>query len=68
MLSKDQPYFIAETAFHHEGNVKFLNELLDEIFTLDVNAIKFHLLFDLDDYIIEEHPAREVLKKITISK
>ena len=23
------PYFIAETAFHHEGDLKFLKELMD---------------------------------------
>lgn len=68
MLPKNRPYFIVETAFHHEGNVNFLNELLDKILLLDIDAVKFHLLFDLDDYIISEHPARPVLEKISISR
>ncbi|SEG42876.1 N,N'-diacetyllegionaminate synthase [Halpernia humi] len=68
MLPQIKPYFIAETAFHHEGDKNFLLKLIDDFCNLDINAIKFHLLFDLEDYIIENHPAVDVLKNISIKK
>nr|WP_245405015.1 N-acetylneuraminate synthase family protein [Chryseobacterium sp. SSA4.19] len=40
--------------------------LVKDISCLEINAVKFHLLFDLEDYIIKNHPAEEVLRKISI--
>lgn len=68
MINSNKPYFIAETAFHHEGNVDFLRKLVKDISLLDIDAIKFHLLFNVDDYIIEKHQANAVLKSICIEK
>lgn len=66
MFPSFKPYFIAETAFHHEGDVAFLTELVNNICSLEVDALKFHLLFNIDDYIIKAHPAIDVLHKIAI--
>lgn len=63
-----KPYYIAETAFHHEGDITFLEKLIKDIAELDINAIKFHLLLDLEDYIVENHPAKEVLRKISLDE
>ncbi|WP_292010864.1 N-acetylneuraminate synthase family protein [Chryseobacterium sp.] len=60
------PYFILETAFHHEGNIEFLESLIESFKDINANAIKFHLLFDLNDYMVANHPALEVLRKISI--
>lgn len=68
MIGLKEPYIIAETAFHHEGDVDFLLKLIDDLVELEISAIKFHLLFDLEDYIIDNHPARDVLTKIIIPK
>lgn len=68
MLPQKKPYFIAETAFHHEGDKVFLKNLVNDICQLEVNAIKFHLLLDLEDYIVENHPAIEVLKNISLTE
>lgn len=68
MLPNNTPYLIAETAFHHEGDVGFLRELIDVSSKSNADAVKFHLLFDLDDYIIEAHPGHEALKKYLIDK
>ncbi|EJL74901.1 N-acetylneuraminate synthase family protein [Chryseobacterium populi] len=68
MNNINKPYYIAETAFHHEGNINFLENLIDDIAKLDIDAIKFHLLLDLEDYIVENHPAKEVLKKISLDQ
>jgi len=63
-----KPYYLAETAFHHEGNVDFLIQLINDINELEIDAIKFHLLLNLDDYIIKTHPAIEVLSEIMINQ
>lgn len=63
-MISNKPYYIAETAFHHEGNLEFLNTLVNDICNLDIQAVKFHLLSDLNDYIIESHPANSVLKDL----
>lgn len=64
----DAPYFILETAFHHEGDTDFLENLIDSYAVLEANAIKFHLLFDINDYMVNMHPAVETLEKISIKK
>ncbi|WP_333575880.1 N-acetylneuraminate synthase family protein [Sphingobacterium sp.] len=61
-------YYIAETAFHHEGDLTFLNSLVEDLLKLDINAIKFHLLFDINDYMIENHTAIDVIKRISIKQ
>ena len=66
MLHTSKPYFIAETAFHHEGDIAFLKKLVSDLSRLDVDALKFHLLFDLDDYMVKNHPAIQTLKSLSI--
>jgi len=68
MLPNNRPYLIAETAFHHEGDVSFLIDLISLSKTSEADAIKFHLLFDLDDYITKDHPGHNVLKNLLISE
>ena len=66
MLPNNKPYLIAETAFHHEGDIFFLEDLVRLSANSEADAVKFHLLFDLDDYMIKEHPGFEVLEKLMI--
>ncbi len=69
MVSKtNKNYYIAETAFHHEGDIEFLINLINDVVKLDIDAIKFHLLFDLNDYMVSNHSAIDVLNRICISK
>lgn len=66
-LSNYTNYYIAETAFHHEGEIDFLKNLIRHLLDLDIQAIKFHLLFDIEeDYMISTHSSIDVLKRITI--
>jgi sialic acid synthase SpsE len=65
-MNSTNPYYIAETAFHHEGSSQFLKDLIYELKDVEINAIKLHLLFDLNDYIIPTHPANEILDRISI--
>lgn len=68
MHNRNSNYYIAETAFHHEGDVAFLKKLVSELLRLDVQAIKFHLLFDIDDYMVGGHSALDVIRKISIAE
>lgn len=68
MINHNKPYIIAETAYHHEGDKDFLVALITEVCKTEVDAIKFHLLFDLSDYMVSNHPALEVLQDISIGK
>lgn len=54
---------IAETAWHHEGDVKFLDALLDSLLSTNVDYIKFHLTLDIDEYMDSNHPAYSKLKE-----
>lgn len=65
-MQKKKPYYIIETAFHHEGDVVFLNSLIDSFDDIGADAIKFHLLFNVEDYMVANHPAIDTLKKISI--
>lgn len=62
MLPENIPYLIGETAFHHQGEMNFVLELIQHANELKLNAIKFHLLQDLDDYMVAHHKAIEVLR------
>lgn len=62
MLPKNKPYLIGETAFHHEGDIEFLNELIEEAINVGVDAMKFHLTTDLDDYMVANHEAIDIVR------
>ena len=62
MLTSDKPYIIGETAFHHEGDVTFIKNLIYAGEKLQINALKFHVTVDLDDYMVANHEAIEVLR------
>jgi sialic acid synthase SpsE len=65
MMVKHQcmaPYIIAETAYNHEGDIKYLHQMIDEIASLRLNAIKFHLLLHLDSYMKKTHPLYRQVK------
>lgn len=52
---------IAETAFHHDGDYEFLNNLVEEILESEADIIKLHLLIDLDKYMHKSHAAYDYL-------
>lgn len=68
MKNINKPYIIGETAFHHEGELDFLIELIDQAADLGLDAIKFHTLFDIQDYIVAKHEAIPILEKISLTK
>ena len=62
MKNINKPYIIGETAFHHEGDEDFAKKLISNAIDLKLDAIKFHLLLDLDDYMAHNHSAIDVLR------
>lgn len=59
---------IAETAWHHEGDMDFLLDLAKKIKLSKANIAKFHLLLDLDEYIDKSHKLYDGYNKWKISK
>ncbi|NNJ56529.1 MAG: N-acetylneuraminate synthase [Bacteroidia bacterium] len=62
MLPQHKPYIIGETAFHHEGDLDFLNSLIAKGEELGFDALKFHVTVDLDDYMVANHEAIDVIR------
>jgi N,N'-diacetyllegionaminate synthase len=63
IMNSRKPYLIAETAFHHEGDIPFMMQLIEEAGKLRANAIKFHLLLEPESYMIRNHQAFEQINK-----
>jgi len=58
-----EPYIIGETAYNHEGDIKYLYKMIDDIAELKLNAVKFHLLLKPESYMQKKHPLMEEMKK-----
>ncbi|MBA3052662.1 MAG: N-acetylneuraminate synthase [Candidatus Omnitrophica bacterium] len=67
-MNKNKPYIIAETAYNHEGDFRYLRDMTDKIANLKVQAIKYHLMLKLESYMQEKHPAMKLLKTWLFSK
>ena len=60
---------IAETAWHHEGDYNFLQNLVSKIIEgAGSDYIKLHLTLDLDEYMDRAYPLYETLKNWLIKK
>jgi sialic acid synthase SpsE len=58
-----EPYIIGETAYNHEGDIKYLHKMIDDIAELELNAVKFHLLLKPESYLQKRHPMIEEYRK-----
>lgn len=63
-----EPYIIAETAYNHEGDIKYLLEMTDDVAEIKASAIKFHLLLNIDSYMKKNHPLYKQAKKWLFSE
>jgi sialic acid synthase SpsE len=60
---------IAETAWHHEGDVNFMKSLVGSIINKTrADVVKLHLTLDLDSYISKDHPLYNKLKSWLLDK
>lgn len=51
-----KPYIIGETAYNHEGSFDYLLRMTEDIAACQLDAVKYHLLFNLDSYYQKDHP------------
>ncbi|MBN2396157.1 MAG: N-acetylneuraminate synthase family protein [Candidatus Atribacteria bacterium] len=60
---------IAETAWHHDGDLEFFKKLVETI-SVKTNAdyIKFHLSLDIDEYMHTDHPGYSWAKERVFSE
>lgn len=48
---------IAETAWHHQGDFRFMEKLVSDIITrTDADILKLHLTLNLEEYMADDHP------------
>lgn len=66
-IYSNKPYIIAETAYSFEGDKKYLMAQTSQL-SNKIDAIKYHMIMNIDEYIVREHPVYELLEKWIISK
>ena len=60
---------IAETAWHHQGEFGFMQQIVNTINKkAKADILKLHLTLDLDEYMASDHPLYEDAKKWIFSK
>ncbi|WP_268123779.1 N-acetylneuraminate synthase family protein [Roseivirga pacifica] len=59
-------YIYAETAFHHEGDLDYLKELVSTAKSCGANGVKFQVLTETDYLISKKHSQYQKLKSITL--
>ncbi|MFJ9497473.1 N-acetylneuraminate synthase family protein [Brevibacillus centrosporus] len=62
------PYWIAETAYNHEGDFDYYLRLMGALANSGADAVKFHIMLDLDAYMVPQHSLYPSLKKWLFSK
>ncbi|HEY9049473.1 MAG TPA: N-acetylneuraminate synthase family protein [Ohtaekwangia sp.] len=55
-------FIYAETAFHHEGDMDFMLQLIDKTAEAGVDGIKFQVLINFDELISSSNPAYQKLQ------
>lgn len=60
-IKQNTPYVIAEMAYGFEGNKEYLMEQTLQV-PYSVNAVKYHMLFDIDEYMVPGHSIYPLVK------
>jgi len=68
LKKRNIPYLIGETAYNHEGDIKYLYKMIDDIASLGLEAVKFHLLLNPESYMQSKHPLIKEIKKWVFDK
>jgi sialic acid synthase SpsE len=63
-----KPYIIGETACNHEGDIKYLYKMIDDIAEMKLNAIKFHMLLNPESYMQKKHSLMKISRKWKFNK
>jgi N,N'-diacetyllegionaminate synthase len=59
---------IAETAWHHEGDMEFMRELTRKIGESSAHILKVHLSLSLKEYMTPQHEAFSILNNLKLSE
>lgn len=60
---------IAETAWHHEGDYIFMQDLVNRICNdSSADIVKLHILLEIDEYMCSDHSSFNILKKWMLSE
>jgi len=63
-LWEKSPYLIAECAYSYEGKIDYLKKSIKKISEINcVDAVKFHILLDMNSYMCQDHELYKILKK-----
>lgn len=65
---RNTPYIFTETAFHHEGDMAYLKQLVDMTKESGANGIKFQVLIDLNYLTSSKHSGFEQLKEFIFTR
>lgn len=63
-----KPYIIAETAYNHEGDIDYLYKMMDSAKDAKANAIKIHLIINMESLFQKNHPGYNVVDNMLFSK
>ena len=61
-------FIFSETAFHHEGDINFLNNLINESKKSLAQGVKFQVLFDINSFISKKNSNYGLVQKSIISR
>jgi sialic acid synthase SpsE len=61
-------FTIAETAFHHEGDVNYLKKLINMAKICGCDSVKFQILINLDDFMSSRHQSYERAKQWILTR
>jgi len=67
-LKNDYPYLIAECAYSFEGDKQYLLRQIKNLENSKIDAIKFHIMMDQDEYYSRNHPLYKESSKWLLSK
>lgn len=68
-LYENRPYLIAECAYSHEGDSDYLKKSIKKIAEAGcVDAVKFHVLFDIQTYMSPDHDLYERIQEWLFSE
>ena len=68
-LYENRPYLIAECAYSHEGDREYLKKSIKKIADAGcIDAVKFHVLFDVQIYMCPDHDLYEKIQEWLFSE
>lgn len=69
IFNKNKPYLIAECAYSHMGDIKYLKKSIKKLSEIRcVNAVKFHVLSDIKTYMLPDHDLYEKIQNWLFSE